>query len=215
MNLENALLWFVAVIVSLTFHEAAHALFAKLGGDLTAYHGGQVTLNPIPHMRREPFGMVVLPILSLLLSNGQSCMGFAHAPFDPAWAQRHPKRAALMAAAGPLSNLLLAAVAFAVLWAIGRPSGNEAEAIRRIAGTFLMLNLLLFLLNLFPLPPLDGHSVVQGLLPRTRAFYDRLAAIPSFGLVVLILAIYLLPEVFWPVFFEVTTWLPHPYFPGR
>ena len=61
-------LWYVAFLLSLTCHEAAHALVAKWGGDLTAYSSGQVTLNPLPHIRREPFGTVLVPILSFLLS---------------------------------------------------------------------------------------------------------------------------------------------------
>ena len=61
-------LWYVAFLMSLTCHEAAHALVAKWGGDLTAYHSGQVTLNPLPHIQREPFGTVLVPIISLFLS---------------------------------------------------------------------------------------------------------------------------------------------------
>ena len=109
------LLFYVILLVSLVVHEAAHALFAYLGGDRTAYVGGQVTLNPAPHIRREPLGTVILPLAMLIMSKGTMCMGFAHAPFDPVWAYRHPKRAALMAAAGPISNLLLAALAFSAL----------------------------------------------------------------------------------------------------
>lgn len=213
MDYTNALILFVVLIVSLTFHEASHALLAKLGGDLTAYHGGQVTLNPVPHIRREPFGMLVLPILGILVSNGTLCMGYANTPIDPLWAARHPKRAALMAAAGPLSNLLLAALGFAVLWYLGKPASNEGEAVRRIAGTFLLLNLLLALLNLMPLPPLDGHSVVEGLFPQTRPFYRRIASVPWFGIVVLLGVLYLLPMVFWPVFDEINGWLPYRYRP--
>ena len=70
---------FVVLIVSLTFHEAAHGLFAKLGGDPTAWNRGLVTLNPVPHMRREPVGMVVIPLLILYLSNGRYCFGGASA----------------------------------------------------------------------------------------------------------------------------------------
>src|SRR5690606_5793863 len=79
------------------------------GGDLTAYAGGQVSLDPIPHMKREPFGMVILPILTLVL-NGFP-LGWASAPYDPDWAARHPRRAGWMALAGPASNLALALLA--------------------------------------------------------------------------------------------------------
>lgn len=213
IDLENAILLFVVLIISLTTHEAAHALLAKIGGDLTAYQSGQVTLNPLPHIRREPFGMVVLPLLAIFASGGTSTMGFAHAPVDPVWAHHHPKKAALMSAAGPLSNLLLAMIAFAVLYYIGRPHSREAEAVRRIAGTFLLLNLLLAMLNVLPLPPLDGHGVVSGLFPRTKTFYRRLAELPGFGIAVLLLIVWLLPQAFWPVYAVVTRQLPYPYWP--
>lgn len=202
---------FVTLIVSLTTHEAAHALFAKLGGDLTAYYSGQVTLNPVPHMQREPFGMLVLPILSIFMSQGTLCFGFAHAPIDPVWAQRHPRKAALMSAAGPLANLLLATIAFAVLWIVGRPESDAGAAVRQIAGVFLLLNLLLAILNLIPLPPLDGAGVVGGLHRPARRLYDGLARIPYASLVVLVGLIYFLPHLFWPVFDLVNGWLPHPW----
>ena len=104
--------WYVAFLFSTTCHEAAHALIAKWGGDMTAAEGGQVTLNPIPHIRRSPFGMVVMPILSFAL--GGWMIGWASAPFDPNWERSHPRRAARMALGGPAANftiMLLAAIA--------------------------------------------------------------------------------------------------------
>lgn len=204
------ILLFVTLIISLTVHEAAHALFALLGGDRTAYQAGQVTLNPIPHMRREPFGMVALPLLSLFLSQGTMCFGFAHAPIDARWAYHNPKKAALMSAAGPLSNLLLAAIAFAVLWFIGRPDGDIEHGVRRIASVFLLLNLLLAIFNVIPLPPLDGAGVVTGLWPRARGVYDAIQRIPYSGIVIFVLLIQVLPHLFWPVFDAVDRQLPFP-----
>ena len=87
----EALVFYVVFVFSVTFHEAAHAYVAMRGGDLTAYHGGQVSLSPLPHMRREPIGMLVLPIVTTLWSGMP--FGFASAPYDPAWAERHPRRA--------------------------------------------------------------------------------------------------------------------------
>lgn len=211
MNWTDIVLLFGVLTISLTVHEAAHALFALLGGDRTAYQAGQVTLNPLPHMRREPFGMVVLPLLMLVLTNAQSCFGFAHAPIDPYWAARHPRKAALMSAAGPLANLLLAALAFGVLWFIGRPDGDAATAVRRIAMVFLLLNLLLALFNLLPLPPLDGAGIVRGLFPATGRAFDVIANIPYGTLVVLLLLSRYIGELFWPVFLTVRGWLPYPY----
>src|SRR5215470_18953062 len=98
-------IWYVAFLFSTTCHEASHALVAKLGGDDTAARGGQVTLNPMPHIRREPWGMVVIPILSFVLA--QRMIGWASAPFNPDWERRYPRRAAWMALAGPAANFTL------------------------------------------------------------------------------------------------------------
>src|SRR5881296_3208095 len=107
--LAIGLLWYIVFLLSTTAHEASHALVAKLGGDLTAFHGGQVSLDPLPHIRREPFGMVVFPILSYIA--GGWMMGWASAPYDPYWQQRHPRRAAWMALAGPAANFALVVIA--------------------------------------------------------------------------------------------------------
>ena len=108
-DIASGLVYYVVFLFSTVLHEAAHALAAKLGGDLTAYHGGQVTLDPRPHVKREPFGMVVLPLLTSVLSGWP--LGYASAPYDPRWALRYPKRAAWMALAGPGANLAILVVA--------------------------------------------------------------------------------------------------------
>jgi Zn-dependent protease len=210
LDVTAALTLFVVLLVSNTVHEAAHALAAKLGGDLTAYRGGQVSLNPLPHIQREPSGMVVLPLLTIFASGGSMCMGFASAPIDPIWAFHHPKRAALVSLAGPLSNILVAAIAFFVLQAIGYPETSEAAAVQRIAATFLMLNLLLAVFNLLPLPPLDGAGVLSGLSKTVRVFYDNLQRLPMSGVITLIVAIYVMPSLFTPVWRTVISWLDAP-----
>ena len=103
--LAYGFVWYVAFLFSTTCHEAAHALVAKLGGDDTAARGGQVSLNPLPHIQREPWGMVLIPILSFIFTRGM--IGWASAPFNPEWERRHPRRAALMALAGPAANYTL------------------------------------------------------------------------------------------------------------
>src|SRR3990167_6103885 len=97
--------WYAVFLFSTTCHEAAHAWAAKLGGDPTAALGGQASINPLPHIQREPLGTVVVPVASYLL--GGWMIGWASAPYDPLWAERHPRRAGLMALAGPGANLLL------------------------------------------------------------------------------------------------------------
>jgi Zn-dependent protease len=179
------LVWYMVFLVSLTFHEAAHAWAAKLLGDPTAYYGGQVTLNPVPHMQREPFGTIIMPVLSYAL--GGWMMGWASAPYDPYWAARYPRRAALMALAGPLANLLLVVLAVAVLRvAVATGAAPELSSLNVLfeaalgsqdnlpkplvlVGIMLFLNLVLFFFNLLPLPPLDGSAVVQLLMRHETA----------------------------------------------
>jgi Zn-dependent protease len=178
------LLWYFAFLLSVTLHEAAHAWAAYAGGDPTAYRAGQVTLDPLPHIRREPVGTVLVPVLSYFLNGWM--MGWASAPYDPLWAGRHPRRAGLMAAAGPAANLALAAVVL-VLGKVLLLAGVLAipERVRfsqvlapaaagappwlfgacRLLSIVLMLNVLLACFNLLPLPPLDGAAILPAFLP--------------------------------------------------
>ncbi len=167
-------IWYIVFLFSTTCHEGAHALVAKLGGDLTAFHSGQVTLNPIPHIRREPFGTVLVPILSYLW--GGWMIGWASAPYDPVWQRRYPRRAAWMALAGPAANLILALLAgiairggtmFGVLHApttatftkIVEADANGGPAFAAtLLSILFVLNLVLATFNLLPVPPLDGRT---------------------------------------------------------
>ena len=210
--------WYVVFLFSTTCHEAAHAWAAKLGGDLTAFHGGQVSLDPIPHIRREPFGMVVMPIISYVA--GGWMMGWASAPYDPYWAQRHPRRAAWMAVAGPAANFSLTLLA-ALLIHIGIWSGifqspdsinfthivesTHAEWSRGLAfvlSIMFSLNLLLGVFNLLPLPPLDGFGAVGLLLPeKTAARFQALGMqMRGFTLIGLLVAWKIFDPMFDPIF---------------
>jgi Zn-dependent protease len=180
--------WLLVFVISVTAHEAAHAYVAYLGGDETAYLGGQVSLNPIPHMRREPLGMVVFPLITVLTRGFP--IGWASTPFDPAWEARYPRRAAWMAAAGPAANFALAAGSLLLL-RIGLAHGfffvpEETTYARLVAGDvdwidgmgrftsmMLVLNTILCLLNLIPFPPLDGASAITLLLPEEAALRIR------------------------------------------
>ena len=159
-------IFYLAFLFSTTCHEASHALVAKLGGDTTAALGGQVTLNPIPHIRREPWGMVVIPILAFLFMHNM--IGWASAPFDPRWERRHPKRAALMALAGPAANFTLMVIAalglrigHAMGWLGVNPATGSPDFATVTLFAFFSLNLLLGTFNLLPVPPLDGSSVIM------------------------------------------------------
>lgn len=172
--LAHAFVWYVAFLFSTTCHEASHALVAKLGGDETAASGGQVSLNPMPHIQREPWGMVVIPILSFLFT--RSMIGWASAPFDPHWERRHPRRAALMALAGPAANyslMLLAAAGLHIARAMGHlgfdPGTGRTDLLTTTLLVFFFLNLLLGTFNLLPVPPLDGSAGIMLVMSENRA----------------------------------------------
>lgn len=208
MDWEKVITLFVVLIISLTAHEASHGLFAYLGGDRTAKDAGLVTLNPIPHMQREPIGMVLIPMLVLYMSGGRYCFGGASAPIDAYWAARHPKKAALMSAAGPLANVVLATIGFLVLYFIGRPDDGTQRAIGEIAWVFVVLNMLLATFNLIPLPPFDGSGVVRGLAPKTGRLFDAYQKIPVYFIVSMIAASFLVSSILYPMVREVRSWLP-------
>jgi Zn-dependent protease len=211
------LVWYVAFLFSLTVHEAAHALAALKLGDPTAYQGGQVSLNPLPHIKREPFGTVLVPLLSFAFAGWM--MGWASAPYNPTWAERYPRRAAWMALAGPASNLLLVLLAgigirigilmgaLQVPSSVGFTSVVEATGAGPAVGlaTFLSilftLNLLLCLFNLIPLPPLDGSGALALVLsPSAAAQWKAFMRQPMMGMVGLIIAWRLIGYLFSPTF---------------
>ena len=165
---------YVVFLFSTTCHEASHALVAKLGGDSTAALGGQVSLNPIPHIRRSFFGMVVFPIASFLLSGGM--IGWASAPYDPLWERRHPRRAAWMALAGPAANFTLMILAAAAIRGARffhllhlDPVTGTPSFVAVVLSVVFSLNLLLGTFNLLPVPPLDGSTGIMILMSENRA----------------------------------------------
>lgn len=209
--------WYVVLLFSLTVHEAAHAWAALRGGDRTAYLGGQVSLDPLPHIRREPLGTVVFPVLAYALSGGGWMFGWASTPFDPIWAHHHPRRAAWMSLAGPAANLALALAAGAALRAglhagtfvpepfgfthlVGAAEGGVAAAAATILSIAFTLNLVLFVFNLFPLPPLDGSGALALFLPDAAARrLQEWYASPGVALAGLVLVWLVFPRVFAPL----------------
>jgi Zn-dependent protease len=216
----EAIAFYAVFVFAVTVHEAAHAWAAMVGGDLTAYQGGQVSIDPIPHMKREPFGMVILPILSVAMSGFP--LGYASAPYTAAWAERYPKRAAWMALAGPGANLaMVIATGLLVRFGIGLgsfetpnhigfdqitaaagdPSGLIAGA-AFLLSIFFSMNLLLFVLNMIPLPPLDGSGALPLLLPESWLNgYRSLVHQPMFSLIGILIVWNLIGKIFHPLFF--------------
>lgn len=218
-NMALGAIWYLVFLFSTTCHEAAHALVAKLGGDTTAEEGGQVTLNPIPHIRRSPYGMVLVPIVSYLL--GGWMIGWASAPFNPEWQRRYPRRSGWMALAGPAANfslMLLAGIAirmgisagyFRVPEIIPGYSGLVAPAnsgdptfVTSALSILFLLNLLLGTFNLLPVPPLDGHSGIMVLMPAGLAerYLQWVERASGFSLLGLLVAWTLYDRLFEPIF---------------
>jgi Zn-dependent protease len=215
--LFDGVIWYIAFLFSTTCHEGAHALAAKLGGDSTAFHGGQVTLNPIPHIRREPVGMVIVPVLSFIYAHWM--MGWASAPYDPDWQRRYPRRAAWMALAGPAANfslVLLAALSIRVGIAahLFRMPGSAsfthiteaaapgtAELVATFLSVLFVLNLVLATFNLLPVPPLDGHTGVTLLMgERTALRFLDWSRTQGFGIAGLLLAWFFYDRIFEHIF---------------
>jgi Zn-dependent protease len=169
--------WYIVFLLSLVAHEAAHSFTAWKLGDPTAREGGQVTLNPYPHMRREPVGTILVPILSYIV--GGWMLGWGSAPYDPEWAKRNPGKATLMSFAGPAVNLILVLMASAVI-RVGMAAGffdspqtlyfshivqavspGRMDTVAFLVSVIFSLNLLLFIFNMLPIPPLDGSGVYR------------------------------------------------------
>jgi Zn-dependent protease len=211
--LALGLIWYIVFLFSTTCHEGAHSLVSHIGGDPTAFHGGQVSLNPLPHIRREPVGLVVVPILSYFVAHWM--IGWASAPYNPAWQQRFPRRAAWMALAGPGANfvlVILSALAIRVgIWMgvfrVPQSAGftHIAEAVTpgnaAFAATFLsilfVLNLLLGTFNLLPVPPLDGNTgITLFMSERVALRFLSWTRSQGFGMAGLLLAWVLYDKIF-------------------
>lgn len=216
-GLGGQIIFYVVFLVSVTLHEASHAWAALRGGDETAYLGGQVSIDPLPHIQREPFGMVILPIISLALLGWP--FGYASTPFDPRWAEAYPRRAGAMALAGPGANLALVLVAGIVLkiglatglattpdrvgfFQLAGETGSSASMVLvSLCSLFFSMNLLLAILNLIPVPPLDGSAAMGLFLPPDLLHrWKRLLQTPGVALLGILVAWRLLDHVFWPVF---------------
>lgn len=179
--LPKALTWFLAMLFSLCFHEAAHALSAKMCGDRTAERMGRLTLNPMAHA--DVVGTIVLPLVGLLAQ--LPVLGWAKpVPVDERNFRRWPRLShAFVSFAGPLSNLLicLACVALLMAYQIAGanlvPKGSFFYPLVGLAEAMVWVNAILAVFNMIPLPPLDGAAVLQLILPRDMAEnYERVVA---------------------------------------
>jgi len=217
--LPGLLIWYLVFLFSTTFHEFSHAFLAYKGGDATAYETGHVTLDPLPHIRRSPVGMVLVPLISYVQLGWM--VGFASVPFNAEWGKQNPRRQALMSLAGPLANLLLALIALGAMRALiavhvfqYASAGSSTQYVEVVSGAhsplsalamalgvMLKLNVVLFLFNLIPVPPLDGAGVLSGFFPATfGSLYERMRKMPAFEFLGLLLAWQIFPFIAAPAF---------------
>lgn len=185
--IQGIAIFALPVILAITLHEAAHGYVAKKYGDLTAYAQGRVTLNPLRHI--DPMGTVIVPLLLLAVSS----------PYLFGWAKpvpvnfgnlRHPKRDMLwVAAAGPGANLLMAFL-WALVFKLGLaiPESNFSEPMLLMGQAGILINVILLVLNLLPLPPLDGGRIAVSLLPQRIAY--RFAQVEPYGFIILLVLLF-------------------------
>ncbi len=202
MDLQNVIqliaLYAIPGIFAITLHEAAHGYAARHFGDLTAYQAGRITLNPVRHI--ELMGTIVIPILILVASQGKYAFGWAKpVPVDFS-RLRNPKRDMLwVAAAGPGANFVMA-----IFWALVikamqyLPPNYFTEPILLMARGGIIVNTVLMVLNLLPLPPLDGGRIAVSLLPARLA--NIFARVEPYGMFILLALMLLgvLGTVMWP-----------------
>ena len=193
---QKIAVWVVPVLLAITVHEVSHGWIARKLGDNTAFMLGRLTLNPLKHV--DPVGTILIPGMLLLMQAG-FIFGYAK-PVPINWKNlRHPKRdMALVAVAGPVSNLLMA-IGWALLIRLGLLLGETGMALVLMGVAGITINIILMVLNLLPLPPLDGGRVMTGLLPGPWAY--KFSRIEPYGFFILIalLVTGVLGMVLWPV----------------
>ncbi len=201
--IQTIAIWALPVIFAITLHEAAHGYVAKHFGDLTAYAQGRVSLNPLRHI--DMTGTIIVPLVLLLLSKlfGGSGILFGWAKPVPVnfSGLRHPKRDMLwVAAAGPGANLLMALFwALVLKFAINVPESGYALPMGLMGKAGIQINVVLMVLNLLPIPPLDGGRIAVSLLPHRLS--HRFSRIEPYGMFILLLLLFsgILGIIMWPL----------------
>jgi Zn-dependent protease len=197
--IEIVALYAIPMIFAITLHEAAHGYVARYFGDYTAYQAGRISLNPLNHV--DPVGTLLIPVVLVVVTAGQFVFGWAR-PVPVNFSNlRNPKRDMLwVAAAGPGANLFMA-LCWAVLlkFMLLVPPNYFSYPLQQMAIGGIVINLGLMVLNLIPVPPLDGGRIAVSLLPNRLAY--RFAMIEPYGLIIIVvlLATRVLSAVIWPL----------------
>ena len=189
--IQTIFIWALPVLLAITLHEAAHGWVANRLGDPTARQLGRITLNPLKHV--DPMGTIVVPLALLFLSG--FVIGWAKpVPVDPRHFKQPLVDMALVAIAGPASNFIMACLWALLILAV--PAGSIFVAMGK-AG--ILINVILMVLNLIPIPPLDGSRVLAGVLPQSLALqYMR---IEPFGMMIILVLLFtgVLGKIMWPL----------------
>jgi Zn-dependent protease len=197
--IETVALYAIPMLFAITLHEAAHGYAAKYFGDYTAYQAGRISLNPLHHV--DFIGTLLVPVALVIVTAGQFVFGWAKPVPVNFGNLRDPKRDMLwVAAAGPGANLLMALTWAAVLKLVLLvPVNYFSYPVQEMAKGGVLINLGLMVLNLIPIPPLDGGRIAVSLLPNRLAY--RFAMIEPYGLIIIVvlLATRALSAVIWPL----------------
>lgn len=203
IDIGNVIIWFVVLLFSLSFHEAAHAWTSEKFGDDTGRLQGRITLNPIPHI--DPIGTIIFPLVSAF--TGIPLLGWAKpVETNPLRWRDKTKANISVSAAGPISNFILVVIAFILIkvllitgvvtyggsiYNLVMPMPGQAAfmlPLTTLISVMLWLNLALGIFNLIPIPPLDGSHVLESLLPPQMA--EAYAQIRPFGFLILLALVY-------------------------
>ena len=191
MDIQRIVVSILPILIAITFHEVAHGFIANKLGDPTAKVMGRLTLNPIAHI--DLIGTIIMPLALVVLTQGQFIFGYAKpVPINPMNFKNPKKDMAISAAAGPVMNLIIAALSLIISEIIARAAVPSAsgdisvmEPLRQMFEMSFEINVILAAINLLPIPPLDGGRILVGILPHEQAVsYSR---IEPFGFIIVII----------------------------
>jgi Zn-dependent protease len=189
ITLYDVSVWVLPLVIAITFHEAAHGFVAHHFGDNTAWQLGRVSFNPLRHI--DPFGTLIMPAI-LFMSHSPFLFGYAKPVPVNFRALRHPRIDMVwVALAGPATNIALALIAAAGFHVLDYMPANAAQWLADNLKNALVINVILAVFNMMPIPPLDGGRVAVGLLPSALA--EPLSRLEPFGMLILIGFLILLP----------------------